>query len=115
MVSAASQPGQQRPAWSPPKPTFQDALKLVMELVSENGNFTTPAFRDSIKQSFIATGCNCDDQFNFKEFQLLDTPRGTLKTEPCNCLPIVDILMGEGDGDDDENQFDDENQNDTDD
>jgi hypothetical protein len=80
---------QQMPQWKPPKPTFIESLKLVSDLILI-GNFNTPKFKESVKASFIATGCfwcpgSTAGEKVFKQYDGRTTFHGNLSVAPTNC------------------------------
>ena len=69
------------PKWSPPKPSVQECILKVMELLSEGGDLTTEKAKASITNTFISTGNIQDDNGEFVPFTYKPAG-GTLEEAP---------------------------------
>eukprot|EP00597_Dinobryon_sp_UTEXLB2267_P006446 CAMPEP_0170060558 /NCGR_PEP_ID=MMETSP0019_2-20121128/2458_1 /TAXON_ID=98059 /ORGANISM="Dinobryon sp., Strain UTEXLB2267" /LENGTH=95 /DNA_ID=CAMNT_0010266173 /DNA_START=394 /DNA_END=677 /DNA_ORIENTATION=+ len=68
------------PKWSCPKPTLHQCIHDLMELF-QNGAFVQEKFRDSVRKSFIETGCAPDingSYSNSNKGSLPIVPTGTV-------------------------------------
>ena len=97
------------PEWSCPKPTLHQCIADLMNLL-QNGAFVEEKFKESVKNSFIATECAPNMDGTYKKYYA-NTNKGSLKIIPtgtvaksefpsCNEYKIMD-LVNMIDGDDD--------------
>ena len=89
------------PKWSPPKPSVQECILKVIELLSDGGDLTTPKAKASITRTFILTGNIQNDDGEFVPFTykpaggtLEEAPTGTTSSilvtqEDLDYTPIV--------------------------
>ena len=101
------------PKWSCPKPTLQQCILDLMDLF-QNGAFIQDKFKDSIKKSFISTGCAPDMNGNYHKYfantnkgSLVNVPTGTMeKAEfPINdefYADLINIVDGDDESDEEE-------------
>lgn len=101
------------PKWSCPKPALNQCIRDLMDLF-QKGVFLEQKFKDSIKTSFITTGCAPDVNGTYRKYNsnsnkgsLSVVPTGTIsKTEFPSDIDQID-LVNLIDGDDDESEEDD--------
>ena len=68
------------PKWSCPKPTLHQCIQDLMDLF-HNGVFVQHKFKESIRNSFIATGCAADIDGSYRKCYA-NTNKGSLPIVP---------------------------------
>ena len=103
----------QIPKWTCPKPTLHQCILDLCELFQQ-GAFVTQKFKDSVKASFISTGCSPNSNGSFQQYKANLTkgsfkivPTGTVEakefTKDANYVDLVNVIDGDDNlSDDDE-------------
>jgi len=105
------------PNWSCPKPTLHQCIRDLMDLF-KNGTFVQQKFKDSIMNSFIATGCAPDIDNSYRKYNATAN-KGSIPIIPSGTVdqaefPVADEhyidLVNLIDNDDEETDDEDQNQ-----